>query len=161
LGVKRFSAAFLGLAVAGAWLFIVPSAQADTRHFWRVASPDHGQTFAYGTETNRVWAERGRDQRLAVLLNFTNDPYVDDDNPRRYDHFTFSFPGVTLGKDGRTFYYRTSNGRSISVASKRPDFLGVAEIHLLPNASLIVDQPHGYLSLSLVIQDHATSAESN
>ena len=26
------------------------SAPADTRHSWRVASPDHEQTFAYGTE---------------------------------------------------------------------------------------------------------------
>jgi hypothetical protein len=161
LGVKRFSPAILGLAVVGAWLFITPSAQAHTWHFWRVASPDHEQTFAYGSETNRVWAERGRDRHLALLLDFTNDPYVDSDNPRRYDNFIFAFPDVTLGKDGRTFYYHPSDGRSIPVASKRPDFFGVNEIHLLPNASLIVDKPHGYLSLSLVIQDHAIFAESN
>jgi hypothetical protein len=151
--VKGFSHACLGFAV-GAWLFIVPYAQADTRHFWRVPSPDHEQTFAYGTEQSRVWAERGHDRHLVVLLNFTNDPFVDRQNPRQYDNFTFSFPGVTLGKDGHTFYYRASDGRSIPVASRRLDFLGIDEIHLLPNASLIVDQPHGYLSLSLVIQDH-------
>jgi hypothetical protein len=136
-----------------AWLFCASSVQAYTQHSWRVASPDHEQTFAYGTEQNRVWAERGRDRHLVVLLNFTNDPYVDRQNPRQYDNFTFTFPGVTLGKDGHTFYYHTSDGRSIPVASKRPDFLGVNEIHLLPNANLIVKQPHGYLSLVLVIQD--------
>lgn len=143
----------MGLAVVGLWLFITPSVRASTQHFWRVASPDHEQTFTYGTETNRIWAQRGHDRHLIVLLNYTNDPYVDRQNPRQYDNFTFSFPGVTLGKDGHTFYYHASNGRSIPVASKRPDFLGVNEVHLLPNASLIIMKPHGYLSLILEIQD--------
>jgi hypothetical protein len=156
--VKGFSPVFLGLVIISTWLFIASSAKAYTQHFWHVASPDHEQTFSYGTETNRVWAERGRDRHLAVLLNYTSDPFVDREHPRQYDNFTFSFPGVTLGKDGHTFYYHTSDGRSIPVASKRPDFLGINEIHLLPNASLIIKKPHGYLSLSLVIQDHADIA---
>ncbi len=137
----------------GAGLFLAPSAWADPRQFWRVASPDHEQTFAYGTETNRVWAERGRDRHLVVLLDFTNDPFVDRQHPREYDNFTFSFPGVRLGQDGHTFYYHAPDGRAVAVAVKRSDFLGINEIHLLPNAVLVVDQPHGYLSLSLVIED--------
>jgi hypothetical protein len=137
----------------GAWLFIAASAQAEPGHFFRVASPDHEQTFAYGSEQNRVWAERGHDRHLAVLLNFTNDPFVDRQNPRQYDNFSFSFPGVTLGKDGHTFYYRASDGRAIPVAAKRADFLGINEIKLLPNASLIIHQPHGFLSLELLVQD--------
>ena len=88
-----------------------------------------------------------------MLLDFTNDPYVDKTNPRQYDYFSFSFPGVTLGRDGHTFYYRTPDGRSIPVASKHTGFLGINEIHLLPNADLIIDKPHGYLSLSLIVQD--------
>jgi hypothetical protein len=146
--------------VVGAWLFLAPSAQAYTRHFWCVPSPDHEQTFAYGSEQRRVWATRGHDSHLAVLLDFTNDPYVDQTNPRQYDNFIFAFPNVTLGKDGHTFYYHTSDGRSILVASKSPDFLGINEIHLLPNAYLKVDKPHGYLSLSLLIQDHVDSADA-
>ncbi|HEV3272415.1 MAG TPA: hypothetical protein VGZ93_09565 [Candidatus Methylacidiphilales bacterium] len=149
--MKSFSRAIPVLAI-GAWLFTTPAAQAYTCHLWNVASPNHEQTFAYGSEQHRVWAERGRDRHLAVLLDFTNDPYVDSDNPRQYDNFTFSFPGVTLGKDGHTFYYRTPDGRSIPVAAKRPDFFGINEIHLLPNAFLIVDKPHGYLTLTLVIE---------
>ena len=151
--MKRFFPAFLGAAVVGAWLFGGLNARADARHFWQVDSPDHEQTFAYGSEQSRVWAERGRDRHLVVLLDFTNDPYVDRINPREYDNFTFSFPGVTMGKDGHTFYYHTSDGRSIPVAAKRPDFLGVNEIHLLPNASLIIHSPHGYLSLVLEVED--------
>jgi hypothetical protein len=142
---------FLVLALTLLSSGILP-AHAYTRHFWSVTSPDHEQTFAYGTEKNRAWAERGRDRHLAVRLGFTNDPYVDRDNPRRYDNFIFSFPGVTVGRDGRTFYYHASDGRSIPVAENRPDFLGINEIHLLPNASLIVNQVHGYLSLSLLIE---------
>lgn len=156
--MKRFSPAVLGLALV-AWLSIATSAQAYTRHFWRVASPDHEQTFAYGSETKRVWAAWGHDRHLVLLLNFTNDPYVDRQNPRQYDNFTFSFPNVTLGKDGRTFYYHTSDGRSVPVARKSPDFLGVDEIHLLPNASLVVEKPHGYLSLFLDVQDRVDTAD--
>jgi len=154
--VKRVYPAFLGLAL-GAWLFNASLAQADSRHFWRVSSPDHEQTFAYGMETNRVWAER--DGHLAVLLSFTNDPFVDRQNPRQYDNFTFSFPGVTLGRDGHTFYYHTPDGRSLPVARKRPDFLGINEIQLLSNASLIVDRPHGYLSLTLIIGSDAEKGD--
>jgi len=142
----RFSAAILALALLAA---NVPSALASS---WRVASADHDQTFAYGSETNRVWAERGRDRHLAVLLSFTNDPFVDRMNPRQYDNFTFTFPAVRLGKDGHIFYYRTPDGHTVPVAEKRRDFLGIDEIKLLPNAALIVNQPHGYLSLTLAVE---------
>jgi hypothetical protein len=138
--------------VLGWGLFAASLCPAEAGSFCQVTSPDHEQTFAYGTEQSRTWAERGRDRHLAVLLDFTNDPYVDRSNPRQYDDFTFSFPNVTLGKDGHTFYYHRPEGGSIPVASKRPDFLGINEIHLLPNALLIVEQPHGYLSLSIALR---------
>ncbi len=144
----------------GAWLILASSAQAYTQRYWRIVSPDHEQTFAYGTEQSRVWAERGRDRHLAVLLNYTNDPYVDRQNPRQYDNFTFSFPKVTLGKDGHTFYYRTPDGRSIPVAKKGPDFLGINEINLLPNATLSVAKPHGYLTLTLGVFDPSLKDEN-
>ena len=71
-GVKRSA---LTIALALAWLCLAPAARADGPHFWRIASPDHEQTFAYGSEQRRVWAERGPGIRhLAVLLDFTNDP---------------------------------------------------------------------------------------
>jgi len=140
------------MLVLAATIFAV-AARASTSHAYRVPSPDHEQTFAYGSEQNRVWAQRGKDKHLALLLNFTNDPYVDRDNPRLYDNFTFSFPDVILGKDGRTFYYRAKNGRLVPVAAKERDIFGVTEIKLLPNATLSVAKPHGYLSLSLDIVD--------
>jgi hypothetical protein len=143
----------LDLAVLLASLVLLVHAPADERDYWRITSPDHEQTFAYGTEQRRVWTERGSDRHLVLLLNFTNDPYVDQDYPRRYDNFAFSFPSVRLGKDGRTFYYRTPGGRSIPVATKRPDFLGIDEIKLLSNADLEVAKPHGYLTLSLALDD--------
>ena len=151
--MKKLSSALVELVVFGAWIFLASAAQADVRHYWNIVSPDHEQTFAYGTEQSRVWDVRGRDRHLVVLLNFTNDPFVDRQNPRQYDNFIFAFPGITLGKDGRTFYYRTSDGRAIPVARKQPDFLGVEEVHLLPNAMLTVYQPHGFLTLSLAVED--------
>jgi hypothetical protein len=148
--VKRFVQLFAGLAFAGC--FLSGPTRASSTHFWRIVSPDHEQTFAYGTEQSRIFTERGRDKHLALLLNFTNDPYVDRQNPRLYDNFTFSFPNVILGKDGRTFYYRGPGGETIPVARKHAVFLGT-EIRLLPNAALKVAKPHGYLTLTLIIAD--------
>ena len=147
--MKRIPFGLAALACSCAWLLLSPLARADG--YWQVESPDHEQTFAYGMEQNRVWAERGTDRHLAVLMQFTNDPFVDRDHPRETDNFTFSFPGVRLGRDGRTFYYRAPGGQEIPVATKRRDFLGIPEIKLLPSAQLTVERPHGYLSLALRI----------
>jgi hypothetical protein len=149
--MKRFTSVFI-LLVVGLW-FSFTFAQASGQHFWRVRSPDHGQTFAYGTEQNRVWKQWGRDNHLALLLNYTNDPFVDRSNPRQYDNFRFDFPQVTLGRDGHFFFYRTSDGRMIPVAQKSPDFFGVDEVKLLPNAGVIINKPHGYITVTLEIED--------
>ncbi len=148
--MKRIS---LGALVLAAWIAADASAFAAAPHFWRITSPDHEQTFVYGTETNRVWAQWGRDRHLALLLDFTNDPYVDYQNPRQYDNFRFDFRSVRLGPDGRVFYYHTSDGPAIPVAVRHPDFLGIDEIRLLPNAAVDVERPHGYITVILNVLD--------
>ena len=140
----------IGLVLITLFLLVpITNLRADV---YRVISPDHGETFAYGMEQNRVLAERGPDRHLVLLLNYTNDPFVDRDNPRQYDNFTFSFPGVTRARDGHTFTYRTPKGRIIPVADKHPGFLGIDQIRLLPNAVLIVRKPHGYVTVILEIE---------
>ena len=138
--------------LVGAWFLLSAVAQAGAPHFWRVASPDHEQTFAYGSEQNRAWAERGNDRHLVVLMTFTNDPYVDRQFPRETDDFTFSFADVKLGPDGHTFYYHAADGRAIPVANKHASFLGIDQIRLLPNVELEIRKPHGYLTLTLLIE---------
>jgi len=145
-------------ALACAWICLILAARADSPHLWRIASPDHDQTFAYGSEQRRVWAERGWDHHLVLLINFTNDAYVDQNFPRQYDNFEFAFPTVRIGRDRRTFFYQTADGPRIAVAEKRPDFLGLEEIHLLPNAALLIDKPHGYLSLTLMVEANGETA---
>ena len=147
--MKKF-AAFTAL-IFGAWLPFNALAQDDADHVWHISSPDHEQTFVYGMEANRVWKQWGH--HLALLLNYTNDPFVDRSNPREYDNFRFDFPQVRMGNDGHTFYFHASDGRLIPVAQKRPGFLGIDQVQLLPNASLIIDRPHGYLSLTLLVED--------
>ena len=118
---------------------------------WEVPSPNHAQTFAYGSERHRAWIDaRGH---LAVVMNFTNDPYVDQISPRQYDDFTFDFPGVVLGKDGRTFYYHPpGTGRSVAVAVIKPGLFGPG-VELLPSSFLAVQKSHGLLSLNLLVAD--------
>ncbi len=149
--MKKILAGRLHRLGAIALLLLAPSiAQAG----WFITSPDHEQTFSYGTESNRAWAERGRDHHLVLLINFTNDPFVDRQNPREYDNFTFSFPRVVLGRDGSTFYYHAPDGAVVPVARRSPGFLGIQQIDLLPSAYLIVRKPHGYLTLTIVVQGH-------
>ena len=134
----------------GAWITLAAPALAVT-HFWPLVSPDHAQTWAYGTETSRVWKQWGR--HLALLLTFTNDPFVDRDSPRQTDNFRFDFRDIRLGADGRTFYYPPADGRRIPVAAIRPDFLGVGEVRLLPNANVVVSRPSGYITVYLNVLD--------
>jgi hypothetical protein len=138
----------LALAVLG-----LAALQPAGARIWEVASPDHEQTYAFGSERHRAWIDMHG--HLAVLMDFTNDPYVDQMNPRRYDDFTFDFPKVMLGPDGRTFYYHPAGkGSAIPVAVKRPGLFG-PEVSLLPSAYLVVDKPHGYLSLTLLVDGRA------
>jgi len=145
---------FLFLAIF-AWVTmfgVVNSLQAATQHVWYLTSPDHGQTYAYGSETNRVWTERGPDHHLALYSTFSNEPFAQGGN-RRYDYFTFNFPHVTLGSDGVTFFYHSTNKISLVVAARQHGFLGVTEINLLPTSYLVVKKVHGYLTLTLVVSD--------
>jgi len=152
---RFFQTCLLWGLVLGGFIFTGPPARA---HIWRVESPDHEQTFSYGSEQRRAWGMRGPDRHLALNLDFTNDPYVDRSNPRQYDYFTFDFPQVRLGADGHTFYYHTADGHSLPVAANN---IGVDEIKLLPTSYLVIRQPHGYLSLELVVQDHPFPADDN
>ena len=126
-------------------------------HFWPLVSPDHGQTFAYGSEINRSWNQRGN--HLIVYLTLTNDPFVDRQNPRQTDIFEFSFPRVRIGADGKTFYFRTPGGKMIPVAEWHSGFLGIRQLNLTPYALLQVFKPHGYLTLVLVVSDRPREEE--
>lgn len=140
---------FFCLAVCLLWAFSCSRVYAS--HVWFVTSPDHEQTFAYGTESHRSWSARGN--HLVLFIGYTNDPFVDQDNPRRYDSFSFDFPQVKLQPDDRTFSYRAPGGHLIPVARRHPGFLGIEEITLLPASDLLIGKRHGYLTLSLQILD--------
>jgi len=115
---------------------------------WDVVSPDHPQTFAYGSERWRHWTISG--QHLGLALEFTNDPYVTSAEPRQYDDFLVDFPEIKLGKDGKTFFYRTGDGKEFAVAEKRRGFL-FDTVALLPSSALLVEKEHGLLTLDLVV----------
>jgi hypothetical protein len=134
---------------------------AASAHAYLIPSPTHEQTYAYGSERHQQWMTSGRDRHLALAAEFTNDPYVDRIETRQYDDFIFDFPNVRLGADGRTFYYRAPNGRSVPVAQRYSGFLGLDEVRLLDTSSLVITKPHGYLSLMLIVTDrHPTSTAS-
>jgi hypothetical protein len=138
----------LALSIAGLMLLALPYPRAQAEA-WAITSPNHEQTFAYGTESRREWSARGN--HLVLFIDYTNDPFVDRDNPRQYDSFSFDFPQIRLERDGRTFSYRAPDGRLVPVARRQPGFLGIEEIRLLPESDLLIIAPHGYLTLTLQV----------
>jgi hypothetical protein len=142
--------AVLLLALGFIWNSVV-EARVAASPVWSITSPDHAQTFSYGTESRRQWSARGNPQHLVLFLDYTNDPFVDRSNPRQYDSFSFDFPKVKLQPDGRTFSCRAPDGRLVPVAISKSGFLGLREIELLPSAHLIVAMPHGSITLTLQI----------
>jgi hypothetical protein len=114
---------------------------------WEVTSPDHAQTFTFGSERNREWIARGR--HLAVVMHFTNDPYVDRVEPRQYDDFSFDFPNIVL-QNGTFYYQPPGHRRPVPVATAHPGLFGES-VHLLPSSLLVVRKPHGYLTLTLIV----------
>lgn len=141
---------------------ILATALPASAHIYVIPSPTHEQTFAYGSERHQQWLTRGPDRHLALSTEFTNDPYVDRTNPRQYDDFTFDFPAVRLGADGHTFYYHAPNGHVVAVAKRYKGFLGLDDVRLLDTSSLLIKEPHGYLTLALVVdRDHPTNSTAS
>ena len=127
------------------------AARASSGQVCVITSPTHAQTFTYGSEQHQQWITSGRDRHLVLTTEFTNDPYVDRANPRQYDNFSFDFPNVRLGPDGRIFYYHAPDGRLVPVATRSPGFLGFEDVKLLKTSSLLMKKPHGYLTIALMV----------
>jgi len=148
--MNRFVRATLALVLAAVLFGHLPAHAAQ--HVWEVTSPNHGQTYAYGSEQSRTWKMVPPANHLALFTTYTNEPFANGSNIR-YDNFTFNFPQVKMGPDGETFFYHASNGLNLPVAAKRPGFLGISQIKLLPTAFLRVRKVHGYLTMTLIIGD--------
>jgi len=120
------------------------------QQIWYVASPNHGQTYAYGSEVSHQWTSLGRDHHLGLYATYSNQPFAQGGNTRT-DNFTFSFPQIKLGPGGNTFFYHASNGLNLPVARRQSGFLGITEIKLLPTAYLQTKKQHGYLTMTMVV----------
>jgi hypothetical protein len=120
------------------------------QQIWYVTSPDHGQTYAYGSETNHSWTIGGSNNHLALNATYSNGPWAQGSNVL-YDNFIFNFPQVKLGSGGHTFFYHASNGLNLPVARRQSGFLGITQIKLLPTAYLVTKKKHGFLTQTLVI----------
>jgi hypothetical protein len=83
-----------------------------------ITSPDHAQTFAYGS---MIWHQLYLDAagELAARITFSNLPYVGDGEPRCDEPFDFRFPGVRFDSARRTFLARGSRSELIPVARFR------------------------------------------
>jgi hypothetical protein len=111
-----------------------------------VTSPDHAQTFAYGSMIwHQLYVERNE---LVVRITFSNLPYYDDDQLRRDESFDFSFPTVRLDSGRRTFVARTGHDELIPVARFR-EGLACRWVDLAPGAKMYLVKDHGRVTATL------------
>ena len=114
---------------------------------WLVPSSNHEQTFAYGSERHNQWVNRHG--HLALVIEFTNDPYVDRINPRQYDDFEFEFPSIRLGADHQTFYYYPPHRDRVAVAVNKGILRGII---LVPTSSMTIQKVHGMVTIFLMVR---------
>ena len=139
---------FLALLVAAS-----TSAMADAAS---ITSPNHAQTFAYGSMiSHQLYLGRAGGD-LVAQLTFSNSPYYDDDQPRTDESFDFHFPGVHFDSGRNTFFARSHHGELIPVARVRQ---GVAYrwIELAPGAKMYLVKQSGRVTATLTATDYPRS----
>ena len=86
-----------------------------------VVSPNHAQTYAYGSVTWRqLYLERTHGE-LAARITFSNVPFADSSDPPREEPFDFRFPGIRVDRARHAFVTQGRRGESIPVAWFRGD----------------------------------------
>lgn len=118
-----------------------------------ITSPDHAQTFAYGSMISHQFFYNRRAGELAAQITFSNSPYYGDDQPRRDEAFDFHFPGVQLDSTQRIFVVRSKHGELIPVARFRKG-LACGWIDLAPGAKIYLQKESGRVTATLTATDY-------
>jgi hypothetical protein len=116
-------------------------------------SPDHHQTFAYGSIIgHQLYLERSG-RGLAARITFSNWPYDSGDEPRRDESFEFRFPGIKYDATQRTFFVSGRGGQPIPVARFHRD-LFCNSVDLAPGAKIYLLKHSGRVTAILTATDH-------
>jgi len=113
-----------------------------------VTSPNHSQTFAYGSMISHQLCRGGTAGELVARITFSNLPYYDDDQPRRDESFDFYFPNVQLNSARQTFSARSRRGKLIPVARYR-EGMACGWIDLVPGAKIYLLKESGRVTATL------------
>lgn len=113
-----------------------------------IKSPDHAQTFAYGSMISHQLYAGGTTGELGARITFSNLPYYDDDQPRGDEAFDFHFPGVQLDRARGTLFVRSRHGEMIPVARSHEGLL-CRWIDLAPSAKIYLLKEHGRVTAVL------------
>jgi hypothetical protein len=118
----------------------------------KITSPDHPQTYAYGSTTWRQLYLEPSNGGLIARITFSNLPYAGDDNPRRDEPFDFQFPGVRFDRAQSAFFVRGRRGELIPVARFRGG--PACRIDLAPGAKMYLLKESGRVTAILTATDY-------
>ena len=123
-----------------------------------VVSPNHAQTYAYGSVTWRqLYLERTRGE-LTARITFSNVPFADANQPPTYEPFDFRFPGVHIDSARHAFVTRGRRGESIPVAWFRGD-PSWGWVKLAPNAKIYLVKESGRVTATLTATSYPRRGE--
>ncbi len=136
--------------VAAAILLTNATAMADAIS---VTSPNHAQTYAYGSVSwHQLYLERTRGE-LTARITFSNRPYADTNQPPTDEPFDFRFPGVRVDFARHAFVARGRRDEFIPVAWFRGD-PACGWIKLAPGAKIYLLKDSGRVTATLTATNY-------
>lgn len=118
-----------------------------------IVSPDHHQTFAYGSMVSHQLYFEQSGSNLAARITFSNSPYDDDNEPRSDESFDFRFPGIKFDATRRMFFVSGRGGQTIPVARFRRDPF-CSWVDLAPGSKIYLLKQSGRVTAILTATDH-------
>jgi hypothetical protein len=137
-----------GLTLAALlFLLSIPARSFDDGPPIVIKSPDTATTFAFAMIKQHVLLWDKKNSQLLAHIVFT--PVDGDDGASiDQDEHDFRLPGVTFDEKKGLFFATSASGESIPIARiKKTLFLSTVEP--MPNANVIVQHPHGEVSVVL------------
>jgi hypothetical protein len=118
-----------------------------------IVSPDHAETFAYGSMISHDLHANGKAGELTARITFSNFPYYGGDQPRQDEMFDFHFAGIQLDRARGTLFVRSKHSGVIPVARFHKGLV-FRWIDLAPGAKIYLLKEHGRVTAVLTATSH-------
>lgn len=115
-----------------------------------IKSPDQGESFVYGSVTNRKLQWSDKEKKLYAVVTVGNSQYSTDNERSANETLKFYLPGVEFDPATKSYFVRGKNGEVIPFATQKKEFL-FTSITPVRNAVVRVVRTRGRVEVSAEI----------